>query len=36
VREYFGWLAVGDTLKKEGHELDLVRQQNLDAHASLR
>lgn len=34
VREYLGWLAVGDTLKKEGHELDLVRQQNLDAYAS--
>ena len=34
VRDYLGWLAVGDTLKKEGHELDLVRQQNLDAYAS--
>jgi hypothetical protein len=34
VREYLGWLAVGDTLKKEGHDLDLVRQQNLDAYTS--
>ena len=34
VRDYLGWLAVGETLKKEGHELDLVRQQNLDAYAS--
>lgn len=34
VREYLGWLAVGDMLKKEGHDLDLVRQQNLDAYTS--
>ena len=27
VRDYLGWLVVEDTLKKEGHELDLVRQQ---------
>ncbi|MPZ20368.1 MAG: DUF499 domain-containing protein [Luteitalea sp.] len=32
VRDYLGWLAVDDALKKEGHELDLVRQQNLDSY----
>ena len=32
VRDHLGWLAVEDGLKKEGHELDLVRQQNLDAY----
>ncbi|MDQ3349157.1 MAG: hypothetical protein M3545_14460, partial [Acidobacteriota bacterium] len=34
VRDYLAWLAVEDTLKKEGHELDLVRQQNLGAYSS--
>lgn len=34
VRDYLGWLAVDDALKKEGHELDLVRQQNLDAYTN--
>jgi hypothetical protein len=34
IRDHLGWVAVGETLKKEGHELDLIRQQNLDAYAS--
>lgn len=34
VRDHLGWLGVADTLKKEGHELDLPRQQNLDAYAT--
>lgn len=34
VRDYLGWLAVEDALKKDGHELDLVRQQNLSAYSS--
>lgn len=34
VRDYLGWLAVDDVLKRDGHDLDLVRQQNLDAYTN--
>ena len=34
VRDHLAWLTVEETLEKEGHELDLVRRQSLDAYTS--
>jgi len=34
VRDYLGWLAVGDTLQRGGSQLDYTRQQSLDTYTS--
>lgn len=34
VREHLGWLAVKDTLERDGHKLDYTRQQSLDTYTS--
>ena len=34
VRDHLAWLGVGDTLRKEKHELDEIRRQNLEAYTT--